>query len=160
MGRFILFFLILFVLELFVIIQVGSALGALTALTMLFVSMILGAFIVKLRFRQALLELQNNGRPSLHILWLPMAGFFFLFPGFISDLIAVLLLLPPVQHALESFMRTRVRGFTFTQGGFTASSSNSANGENYSGGRTFEGSFTEVTDEALEHKTDDREDRS
>ena len=109
MGRFLLALVVLFVLELIVIIKVGSHIGAFATLTVLFCFMVLGAVLVKLRFRQALLELQNNQIPSMHILWLPLSGFFFIFPGFISDIFAVMLLLPPVQKFLAAFIKKYFR---------------------------------------------------
>lgn len=144
MGRFVAAFAVLFVLELAVIIKVGSHLGALATLTALFAFMVLGAVLVKLRFKQALLELQNNQQPSLHIMWLPISGFFFIFPGFISDLIAVLLLFPKIQRFIEEKIKKRAGSGQFSeQSSFHASfHSNSS-----STGRTIEGSCTEVRDE-------------
>ncbi|MCI6796310.1 MAG: FxsA family protein [Succinatimonas sp.] len=144
MGRFIAAFAVLFVLELAVIIKVGTHLGALATLTALFAFMVLGAVLVKLRFKQALLELQNNQQPSLHIMWLPISGFFFIFPGFLSDLIAVLLLFPKIQRFIEEQIKKRTGSGQFSQqSSFHASfHSNSS-----STGRTIEGSCTEVRDE-------------
>ncbi len=92
---------ILFVVEIIVIIEVGSKIGALYTVTALFAFMIVGVALVKARFRAALTEMQDNPRPSLHLLWIPLAGFFMLIPGFVSDAIGVLILIPQVQHFLE-----------------------------------------------------------
>lgn len=144
MGRFIAAFAVLFVLELAVIIKVGTHLGALATLTALFAFMVLGAVLVKLRFKQALLELQNNQQPSLHIMWLPISGFFFIFPGFLSDLIAVLLLFPKIQRFIEEQIKKRTGSGQFSQQSSFHASFHSTSS---STGRTIEGSCTEVRDE-------------
>lgn len=154
MGRFIAAFAVLFVLELAVIIKVGSHLGALATLTALFAFMVLGAVLVKLRIKQALLELQNNQQPSLHIMWLPISGFFFIFPGFISDLIAVLLLFPKVQRFIERKIKKRMGGGFFSQQSASGSAFHSEfYSSSSSGGRTIEGSCTEVHDESNDGNT-------
>ena len=159
MGRFVLVFALLFLIELGVIIKVGSAIGAFATITVLFAFMVIGAMLVKARFKKALLELQNNPNPSLKMLWTPIAGFFFIFPGFISDVIAVLLLLPPVQTMVMAFINNRVRAHSMkTSGGFSYTShssntqANSSNSANSSGGRTIDATCTEIHDEENEHK--------
>ena len=155
MGRFLLALVVLFVLELIVIIKVGSHIGAFATLTVLFCFMVLGAVLVKLRFRQALLELQNNQIPSMHILWLPLSGFFFIFPGFISDIFAVMLLLPPVQKFLAAFIKKyfRITGMSATRGGFSYEAHTKTHG-----GRTIDATYVEVPEEEnnpqIEHKKD------
>ena len=158
MGRFVLVFALLFLIELGVIIKVGTAIGAFATITVLFAFMVIGAMLVKARFKMALLELQNNPNPSLQILWTPIAGFFFIFPGFISDVIAVLLLLPPVQRLVMDFIDNRIRARKMKAGGFSYSShssntqANSSDSANSSGGRTIDATCTEIHDEENDSK--------
>ncbi len=156
MGRFVLAFALLFLIELGVIIKVGSAIGAFATITVLFAFMVIGAMLVKARFKMALLELQNNPNPSLQILWTPIAGFFFIFPGFISDIIAILLLLPPVQKMVMEFLNKRLQAHAMKSSGFSYSSSrtraNDSESADSSGGRTIDATCTEIHDEEIDQK--------
>ncbi len=156
MGRFVLAFALLFLIELGVIIKVGSAIGAFATITVLFAFMVIGAMLVKARFKMALLELQNNPNPSLQILWTPIAGFFFIFPGFISDIVALLLLLPPVQRMVMDLLNKKLHAHSMKSAGFSYSSSKTRSGSSESasssGGRTIDATCTEIQDEEIDHK--------
>ena len=92
--------MLLFAAELLVLSQIGSAIGALQCLALLFAAMVLGAVLVKLRARQLMAQMQQTHNINIKLLWLPLAGFLFIFPGFITDVLAVLILLPPVENWL------------------------------------------------------------
>lgn len=133
MARFILLFALFFVVELVVLIQIGSAIGALQCISLMFAAMVLGAVLVKLRAKALMTQMQESRNVNIKLLWLPLAGFLFIFPGFISDILAVLVLLPPVENFL-------VRRFT---GHFKISShSFSFTKEEFHQGRTIDGECT------------------
>jgi UPF0716 protein FxsA len=132
---------ILFVVELIVIIEVGSHIGAFYTITALFAFMVVGVALVKARFRAAITEMQDNPRPSLHILWIPLAGFFMLIPGFVSDAIGVLLLIPQVQHFLER----KINEGLDSGKSFWFYGQSGARGGN--GGRIIDAEYTEVHEE-------------
>lgn len=99
--------------ELFVIIQVGQAVGVLPTLAMLIVVSVVGAKLVKREglgvWRRANERLQAGQMPGKELLdgvMILFAGALLLTPGFISDLVGILLLLPPVRAGL----RTTVAG--------------------------------------------------
>lgn len=96
MQKILLSLVVFFVLELAVIIEVGSSIGAVNTILVMFLMMVLGVFLIKLRFRQAMDGLRN-GTVDTSVFFLPLAGFLFLFPGFISDLLGLLLLIPQIQ---------------------------------------------------------------
>lgn len=96
MQKILLSLVVFFVLELAVIIEVGSSIGAVNTILVMFLMMVLGVFLIKLRFRQAMDGLRN-GTVDTSVFFLPLAGFLFLFPGFISDLLGLLLLIPRIQ---------------------------------------------------------------
>lgn len=54
MQKIFLSLILFFVLELIVIIEVGSSIGALNTIFVMFLMMILGVVLIKMRFRQAL----------------------------------------------------------------------------------------------------------
>ena len=102
MQKIFLSLILFFVLELIVIIEVGSSIGALNTIFVMFLMMILGVVLIKMRFRQAL-EGLKNGTVDTSVFFLPLAGFLFLFPGFISDIIGLLLLIPRIQTRCVRF---------------------------------------------------------
>lgn len=97
------------VVELYVIVQVAQAVGAPQTILALLLVGAVGTWLVKQqglavwrRFNQAV---QGGRIPHLEIIdgaIVLSAGLLFLLPGFVSDVVAILVLLPPV--------RVRIRG--------------------------------------------------
>ena len=129
--------LILFILELVVLIQVGSAIGALTTISLMFVAMVIGAFLVKLRFAQIAKQIREEQRFDPSLIWIPLAGFLFIFPGFISDIIALILLLPPVHKQIGNvYVKKHPHNFTYEERFYSQSTEN-----NSTKGRVIDGSI-------------------
>lgn len=103
--------------ELFVIIQVGQAIGPGWTVAALVAVSVAGAVLVKregLRAWSRLREALGAGRlPAEEVTdgaLLLLAGALLLAPGFVTDGVGLLLLLPPVRGALNRMLRNRVRG--------------------------------------------------
>lgn len=97
-----LFVLLFLVLEITSIIKVGGLLGASGAIGLLVLGAILGGVIFNLqsqRMRGAMLRGAAGGNP-LNSLSLYLAAVLFVFPGFVSDFFALLLLFPPTRLLL------------------------------------------------------------
>ena len=114
MGKVLLGLVGLFFVEIWVLIKVGSAIGAVTTLVLMVVAAVLGAQLVRSQGIMALLKLQPQlqaGEVSptelLQGIWLPVAGFLFIFPGFIGDVLGLLLLQPAVRKALTGLVLAR-----------------------------------------------------
>lgn len=98
--------------ELYVLIQVGQAIGVLDTLALLLVISIVGAWLAKreglgvLRRMQAAL---NAGRvPGAELIdafLILLAAALMLTPGFLTDVVAILLLLPPVRATVRQVLR-------------------------------------------------------
>lgn len=58
--------------------EVGASIGAVNTILVMFLMMVLGVFLIKLRFRQAMDGLRN-GTVDTVCFFLPLAGFLFLF---------------------------------------------------------------------------------
>ncbi|PPL14909.1 FxsA protein [Oceanisphaera arctica] len=113
-------------LEIFVFIEVGSAIGAWSTIALIMLTAVVGISLVRIQGVQTLMEAQRKvnlgetpAREMLAGIMLAMSGVLLLLPGFVSDLGGLLLLLPPVREMLvERFMsRAHVRGnkgHTFT----------------------------------------------
>jgi UPF0716 protein FxsA len=98
--------------ELYVLLQVGHAIGVLNTLALLILVSIVGAWLAKregigvLRRMQAAL---NAGRvPGTELIdgfLILLAAALMLTPGFLTDIVAILLLLPPVRAGVRHQLR-------------------------------------------------------
>ncbi|MFI9153144.1 FxsA family membrane protein [Streptomyces sp. NPDC053367] len=94
------------VLEIWLLTLVAGAAGGLTVLLLLLAGLLLGATVVKRAGRRAFQNLnqavQGGGTPSGSggNGWLMLGGLLLMLPGFLSDVLGLLLLVPPVQKAL------------------------------------------------------------
>ena len=114
-----LIFLLLFVaaplVELFVLIEVGSEIGALSTILLSVFTALLGGFLVRYQGLSVLFRAQSqlarDSVPALELLegaTLLMVGFALMLPGFITDTVGFLLLIPPLRRALVMwFVRRR-----------------------------------------------------
>jgi UPF0716 protein FxsA len=110
-------FVVVPILEIYVIIQVGQAIGALWTIALLIADSILGSLLMKSqgraawrRFQTALAEGRMPGREVLDGVLVIFGGAFLLTPGFCSDIVGALLLLPPSRVVIR---RIVARRFTF-----------------------------------------------
>ncbi|HUQ39161.1 MAG TPA: FxsA family protein [Acidimicrobiales bacterium] len=107
-GALALMFLIVPFVELFVLLQVGSAIGLLPTVVLLVLVSIVGAGLVKreglgvLRRAQQRIDAgQVPGRELVDGVLILFAGALLLTPGFLTDVFGVLLLLPPVRAVVR-----------------------------------------------------------
>ncbi|HEX7096711.1 MAG TPA: FxsA family protein [Acidimicrobiales bacterium] len=117
-------FLILLVLliavpiaELYVIVQVAQELGVLNTIALLIIVSAIGAWLVKREGLQILLRVQNElarGRvptkPLVDGALLLFAGALMLTPGFLSDIVGILLILPPTRAVVRNLAIRSFRG--------------------------------------------------
>lgn len=104
-----LLFLVVPFAELFVLIQVGQAIGALPTIGLLVVVSIVGAWLVKKEgmgvVRRAQEQVRRGevpGRELVDGVLILFAGALMLTPGFFTDLFGIALLIPPVRAALRT----------------------------------------------------------
>ena len=105
----ILLFIVVPIAEIYVIIQVGQAIGALPTVALLVLDSILGAWLLRSQgrrawadFRDALATGRVPHREILHGALVIAGGAFLLTPGFISDAVGLLLLIPPTRAAIAA----------------------------------------------------------
>lgn len=101
MRLFFLLFLVFPLLELFVMIRVGSIIGASATLLLVLVSGVLGVLCIRLaglttalNVRQRMAQGEVPNREMLNGLLLVLAGGLLFLPGFISDVIGLICILP------------------------------------------------------------------
>ena len=109
LGVLALLFLVVPFAELFVLLQVGRAIGALETIGLLVLVSIVGAWLVKREglgvLRRAEERLRQGGMPGRELVdgvMILFAGALLLTPGFLTDILGILLLLPPVRAGLRS----------------------------------------------------------
>ena len=104
-------FLLVFVgvplVELSVLIEVGSDIGAFSTILLCLLTAAVGLSLIRMQGLKVVADLQNatlDGQPLVeplvHGFFLLIAGVCLFFPGFITDAIGGLLLIPPVRLAL------------------------------------------------------------
>ena len=110
-----LLFIVLPIIELAVIIQVGQAIGVFNTIAALLVVSIVGAWLVKRegmsvwrRFQQQVQMGVVPGREIGDGVLIMLAGALLISPGFVTDIVGLLLLLPPVRAAVRSAALYRV----------------------------------------------------
>lgn len=109
-------FLVVPFVELFVIIQVGRAVGVVDTIAVLVLVSVVGAWLVKREGLSVLGRAQERvdrgavpGRELVDGVLILFAGALLLTPGFVTDLVAILLLVPPVRAALRSGVVRQLR---------------------------------------------------
>ena len=121
-------FLVVPFVELYVIIQVGQAIGALNTIALLILVSATGAWLVKREglsvLRRAQARVDQGGLPGRELVdgvLILFAGALLLTPGFVTDLLGILLLLPPVRAGLRAAvvqaLRRRAEFRTFGRDG-------------------------------------------
>lgn len=123
MGKIFLLFIAATLMEIFVFIEVGSAIGAWSTIALIVLTAAIGLSLVRIQGFQTLMEAQrkiNIGEPParemLAGMMLALSGVLLVLPGFVSDIGGVLLLLPPVRSALVDYFISRVNIQTGSQG--------------------------------------------
>jgi UPF0716 protein FxsA len=137
--------LILFILvpiaELYVIIQVGEAIGVLPTIALLIADSILGSLLLRAqgraawrRFNAAVSEGRVPTREVLDGVLVIAGGLLMLVPGFLSDIVGALFLLPPTRAVIRRVflgrlaVRMAASGAGFAVGRFGARQSYDVDG--------------------------------
>jgi len=104
------------IVELAVIIQVGHAIGVVETLLLMLLVSVVGAWLVKREgigvWRRAQRQLDTGvmpGRELVDGVLIMVAGALLLLPGFVSDCLGILLLLPPVRAVVRGLVIRRLR---------------------------------------------------
>lgn len=107
MRVFFLLFLVFPLLELFVLIRVGSSVGALTTLMLVLAGGVFGVLCIRLagfttalKVRQRMAQGELPNTEMLNGLLMVVAGGLLFLPGFISDVVGLLCLLPITRQLL------------------------------------------------------------
>jgi UPF0716 protein FxsA len=117
MAILVLLFLVLPIVELYVIIRVGQEIGALYTIGLLLVISVVGAWLAKReglgvwrRINQQVNAGNVPGAELVDAFLILFAGALLLTPGFITDVLAIVLLIPPSRALVRHTLRRRFMG--------------------------------------------------
>jgi UPF0716 protein FxsA len=108
-------FIVVPLAELYVIIQVGQAIGALPTIAILLLDSVLGSMLLRAqgravwrRFNEALAAGRMPHREVVDGVLVIFGGAFLITPGFITDVVGVVLLLPPTRALVRAWLARRL----------------------------------------------------
>lgn len=148
-------------IEISIFIQVAHVLGVFMTLILVIFSSVVGMSLVRnqgfknfLLMQQKMAAGESPAAEMIKSVSLIIAGLLLLLPGFFTDFLGLLLLLPPVQKHLTMKLMPHLRFSRMPGGGFSAGT-----GAGTGGGETFEGEFQRKDEQRdrLDHKDDRRD---
>jgi len=117
MPLLVLLFIVVPIVELYVLIQVGQEIGALATIALLLVISVVGAWLVKRegmgvwrRVKQQVAAGKVPGADLVDAFLILLAGALLLTPGFVTDVLGITLLLPPTRALVRRTVRRRFMG--------------------------------------------------
>jgi len=153
---FALLFLAIPIVEIYLLIQVGSIIGVFPTILMVVGTAVLGAFLLRQQGLSTLTRFQNNmaqGQlPAMEILEgiiLLVGGALLMTPGFFTDTIGFLCLLPFSRRAIVHVL---VRHSIVKVTGAASSYTSTKQQAKTAAGSVYEGEFTKKDDDRIEHK--------
>ncbi|HDX8445532.1 FxsA family protein [Aeromonas hydrophila] len=154
MGKLFLLLVGLVVLELTVMIEVGSVIGALPTVGLLILTAVLGSSLVRSEGIKTLFNAQQKmqqgempGREVMGGMMLALAGLLLIIPGFVTDFFGILLLQPWLRNKLADKLigsnqfKMQMGGFQARQQPFDEVPGNDQQGQDPRSGTTIEGEF-------------------
>jgi UPF0716 protein FxsA len=105
-------FIVVPIVELYVIIQIGSLIGVWPTIALLLADALLGSLLLRhqgrgawRRFNAALAERRFPGREVADGLLIAIGGTLLLTPGFVTDIVGAIFLIPPTRAIVRRLLR-------------------------------------------------------
>ena len=147
-------FIALPLVELYVILKVGDAIGAVWTILLLAADSVLGSLLLRAqgrsvwrRFNTALADGKMPHREVIDGVLVIFGGAFLITPGFITDVIGILLLLPPTRFVMRKLLIRALGGRVAI--GVAGAATRRRSGRGYD----VEGTTTEVGQDRVEPRT-------
>jgi UPF0716 protein FxsA len=112
---FVALFIVVPIVELYVIIQIGSLIGVWPTIALLLADALLGSLLLRhqgrgawRRFNAALAERRFPGREVADGLLIAIGGTLLLTPGFVTDIVGAIFLIPPSRAIVRRLLRSYV----------------------------------------------------
>ena len=113
----VLIFIVVPLIELYVIIQVGSAIGLVPTLVLLLADALLGSMLLRhqgraawIQFNRALAENRLPHKEVFDGILVILGGALLLTPGFVTDIFGLVLLIPPTRAIVRGITSRIIRG--------------------------------------------------
>lgn len=126
-------FLAVPVVEIGLFIQVGGLIGLWPTLGIVILTAVLGTWMIRAQgvlavnqIRNSIAELRDPTEPLAHGAMILISGALLLTPGFFTDAVGFVLLIPPVRSAVFVYFRSRVKVQGFSAGATRQSQYNPA----------------------------------
>ena len=159
MPVFVFLFVVMPILEMVVLIKVGTVIGALSTVGLVLLTAVIGAALLKQQglatLTRANQRLNSGELPATEVaegLILAVGGALLLTPGFITDTIGFLCLIPGTRHwfAAQAMKRLVVRGqgsgFYWSSGGADPFADQGPFGRRHDGDAPIEGEYRDETE--------------
>ena len=111
MNSFLIAFIVLPAIEIFLMIKIGSKIGALTTISLIFLTAIIGLYFARIEgmrtIKSGILNMYQNKMPVFEMISgasIAVAVLLLIIPGFLTDFIGFLLLIPTTRKILISFL--------------------------------------------------------
>jgi UPF0716 protein FxsA len=116
MAKLFLIFLFVPLIEIYFLIQIGDVIGAGFTIFIVVLTALIGAALVRFQglttLARAQREMRNARMPAMEVVegaLLLLAGALLLIPGFVSDALGFIILIPPLrQRLVQRFLKKRV----------------------------------------------------
>lgn len=112
MGILVALFIVVPIVEIYVIIQVGSLIGVVPTIALLIADAVLGSLLLRhqgrgawRRFNEAIAQRRFPGREVADGLLIAIGGTLLLTPGFVTDIFGAIFLIPPTRAIVRRLMR-------------------------------------------------------
>ena len=109
-------FTIIPVVEIYLLIQIGSLFGVFTSISLVVFTGFIGAYLARIQGLQTLFRIQESMRegrlPSrelLDALLIGVAGLVLLTPGFLTDTVGFVLLIPRTRNVIKSWLQGKIK---------------------------------------------------
>ncbi|RTE85687.1 MULTISPECIES: FxsA family protein [Gammaproteobacteria] len=158
-------FVVMPIIEISVLVQVGQQIGAGPTIALVILTALLGSGLVKQQglntFARAQQKMAMGEMPGQELIagfMILAAGIFLVTPGFVTDALALLMLLPVIQKhvgmwALKKLAHSKNVHFSFTGASSRSSSQYKSTRSSNEHGNTFEGEYSRQEDfEQVEDK--------
>jgi len=116
-AKLLMLFIIVPVVELYILIEVGKRIGSLTTIGIIILTGILGAYLVKSQGFMILKKIQNDlnegilpGNSLIQGAIILAGGILLLTPGFITDIIGFIFLIPASRKVVEKYLLKWLKG--------------------------------------------------
>ena len=98
--------------ELYLLLQIGSIIGAVNTILLVIITGVLGAYLAQLeglrtleRIRSLMAQGEMPGEPLIDALLILVAGFVLITPGILTDLLGFLMLIPATRAPIRRWIK-------------------------------------------------------